>query len=153
MSARRYSLPECLKDLVPEDQYRKWLQRKAHALVKRDRKRGNPQATIAIYKDAIHRAIHRDGPRDWYTGEELKWHLIGTYRNDVAKRAGRDIKLQMSHLPTVDHEDDGLGEPQFRICGWAVNDAKNDLSLEDFVQLCKKVLAHQQSRRTKGARK
>jgi hypothetical protein len=56
----------------------------------------------------------------------------------------------MSHLPTVDHEDDGLGEPQFRICGWAVNDAKNDLSLEDFVQLCKKVLAHQQPRRARG---
>jgi hypothetical protein len=153
MSARLYSLPECLNDLVPEDQYRKWLQRKAQALVKRDRKRGNTQAAIAIYKEAINRAILRDGACDWYTGEELDWRLIGTYRNDTAKMAGRDIKRQMSHLPTVDHEDGGLGEPQFRLCGWSVNDAKNDLSLEDFVQLCKKVLAHQQSRRSKGARK
>jgi integrase len=114
MSARRYSLPECLKDLVPEDQYRKWLQRKAQALAKRDRKRGNSQATIAIYKEAIHQAIHRDGPCDWYTGEELEWRRIGTYRNDVAKKVGRDIKRQMSQLPTIDHEDDGLGDTSIR---------------------------------------
>lgn len=142
MTPRLYSLPSSLGDRVPEDQYRKWLQRKAQALVKRDRKRGIAHATISKYKEAIHKTIVRDGPFDWYTGEKLDWSLISKYSNEEARESKRKVKLKYARLPTVDHEDDGQGEPHFRICGWAVNDAKNDLPLADFLRLCEKVLAH-----------
>jgi hypothetical protein len=142
MASRLYVLPPSLGDRVPENQYLKWLQRKAQSLVKRDRRRGNSRATVSRYKHEIHRTIVRDDPLDWYTGEELDWRLISKYSNEEAKKFKRKAKLTYARLPTVDHEDDGQGEPHFRICGWAVNDAKNDLPLADFLRLCERVLAH-----------
>lgn len=109
----------------------------------RDRDRGNAEATCAGYKRAIHEAVLRSQGLDEYTGEALHWHLVGTYRNKDSRAQGRRLKAKLSRLPTVDHVGDGRGETTFRICGWAVNDAKNDLSLDDFVALCERVLWHQ----------
>ena len=43
-------------------------------------------------------------------------------------------------LPSVDHVDDGLGKPNFKICSWQTNDSKNDLEYSEFVELCHKVV-------------
>ncbi len=45
-------------------------------------------------------------------------------------------------LPSVDHVDDGMGEPNFKICAWQTNDAKNDLSYLEFLELCRKVVQY-----------
>lgn len=145
MPELKYPLPECLREHLTPGQYRNWLDRKANALVRRDRKRGNPTATASVYKEAIHGALLRDGANDWYTGERLDWHLVLTYDNDASKKGRRVEKARFARLPTIDHEDDGLGAPKFRICGWAVNDAKSDLSHEALVSLCRRVLAHAQN--------
>ena len=129
MSKPNYEIPNYLVGLDSEQKFCRWLQRKAQALVTRDRQRGNQIATVAVYKEAIHEAITRDGPNDWYTGELLDWSLIDTYDNDASRRGGRVEKHRFAQLPTIDHEEKGLGNPRFRICGWAVNDAKNDLHL------------------------
>lgn len=142
MTERLFRLPDCLVDAIPEDQYRKWLHRKALALARRDRGRGFKSASLSSYKRAIHEGIIRDGARDWYTGEALDWSLISSYRNDASKAAGRAEKRRLAKMPTVDHEDGNLDAPRFRICGWAMNDAKNDLSLEEFLDLCSRVLKH-----------
>ena len=68
--------------------------------------------------------------------------LISKYNNDQSKQKGRHYKKTLGNLPTVDHIDEGLGAPSFAICSWRVNDAKNDLTLGEFVDLCREVLEH-----------
>jgi hypothetical protein len=112
------------------------------AHVRRDKKRGNKIATIEAYKTAMHAAVIRSDGRDHYTGQELNWKLIGTYRNFESKSRGRYYKAGFALLPSIDHVHDGLGEADFRICAWRTNDAKNDLTHADFVELCRLVVGH-----------
>jgi hypothetical protein len=137
-----YKLPAFLNGVCTPQVYRRWLARKARAHVKRDRDRGNLTATIEEYKQAIHSAVERCGDRDAYTGRVLRWDLISRYNNAAAKARGRAYKKEFGDLPTVDHVADGLGPADFVICSWRVNDAKNDLDLPEFLDLCRAVLAH-----------
>lgn len=140
-----FELPLFLNKVVTREAYVRWLQRKAAAHVIRDRKRGNVSASISEYKRVIHNAVCASQGRDAYTGEQLDWHLISTYRNDESKQGGRVYKARFALLPTVDHIGDGTGLADFKICGWRTNDAKGDLSLEEFVALCERVLANNKS--------
>ncbi len=135
-------MPTFLNGSVSPEAYERWLGRKAAAHVKRDRKRGSPAATRALYKEAIHAAVVTSGGCDAYTGEELDWKLISTYKNEDSKAGKHSYKSGFALLPTVDHVSAGATEASFRICGWRTNDAKNDLSLEAFVVLCTRVLSH-----------
>ena len=138
----RYEFPVFLTDRVEPAVYSRWLQRKAAAHVKRDRKRGNENATIAAYKQAIHEAVIASNGRDAYTGEELNWQLISQYDNEKSKALGRSYKKELAALPTLDHVGDGRGKPDFVISSWRTNDAKHDLTLEEFLSLCAIVLKH-----------
>ncbi len=140
--ARKYERPEFLAGTIGQDQYERWLHRKAKAHVNRDRRRGNETASNESYKVAIHAAVMESDGRDFYTGEPLDWSLISTYDNEHSKADGRRYKATLALLPTVDHVDDGLGPADFKICGWRTNDAKNDMTLDEFVSLCEKVLRH-----------
>lgn len=120
----------------------RWLERKASAHVRRDRKRGNSTATVSEYKQAIHAAVESCESRDAYTGESLAWELISRYDNDDSRSHRREYKRQFALLPTVDHVGDGTGPADFRICAWRTNDAKHDMSVEEFVALCRRVLRH-----------
>jgi hypothetical protein len=137
---RLFELPHFLDGVVTREAYVRWLQRKAAAHVLRDRKRGNDFASISEYKRVIHNAVCASQGRDAYTNEQLDWHLISTYRNDESKQGRRGYKAKFALLPTVDHVGDGTGLADFKICGWRTNDAKGDLSLEEFVALCARVL-------------
>ena len=142
MTRRRYELPDFLVGSCSREHYLRWLQRKAAAHVRRDRRRGNPEARQAEYKEAIHGAVLNGGNRDAYTGEKLDWSLISTYDNQESKRRGRAYKKKFALLPTVDHVGDGSGSPDFLICSWRTNDSKNDLDLAEFLALCRRVLKH-----------
>lgn len=139
---RKYALPAFLVAVVAQAVYERWLHRKAVAHVRRDRKRGNLAAVNEHYKKAIHDAVCLSGGNDAYTGEPLHWHLISKYDNKASSKGRRAYKAGFALLPTVDHVGDGLGAANFKICGWRTNDAKNDLALEEFLELCRKVLAH-----------
>ena len=139
---RKYQLPEFLTGTVTQAQYERWLLHKARAHVRRDRKRGNPSATNAEYKIEIHRAVSESKDRDCYTGDKLDWSLISTYDNKRSKSGGRRYKATFALLPTVDHVRDGLGPADFNICSWRTNDAKHDLTLPEFLELCEKVIRH-----------
>ncbi|HLJ88537.1 MAG TPA: hypothetical protein VKZ53_17080 [Candidatus Angelobacter sp.] len=91
---------------------------------------------------AIHRAVQCCGGHDCYTGEQLDWSLLCKYSNEESRAQGRHYKAKFALLPSVDHVGDGLGEADFKICAWRTNDAKNDLSYNDFVTLCRNVVAH-----------
>jgi len=135
-------MPEFLQGGVSAEAYERWLRRRAMAHVKRDRKRNQSSATLTLYKEAIHAAVVLSGGMDAYTGEKLDWKLISTYNNEDSKAGKHSYKKGFALLPTVDHVSAGATKASFRICGWRTNDAKSDLSHEDFLDLCHKVLVH-----------
>ncbi len=140
---RRRTLPPFLEGGgVTERVYLDWLARKAAAHVRRDRKRGLQDVTGAKYRDAIHDAVLRSDGRDAYTGERLDWTLISQYDNDASKVGRHHYKAGFAMLPTVDHVEASASSASFLICAWRTNDAKNDLSRVDFLELCEKVLVH-----------
>lgn len=96
-----YVFPQCLAGQVAPAVYARWLQRKAAAHVRRDRKRGNSNATISAYKQAIHSAVVASGGRDAYTGENLDWSLISQYDNEKSKLLGRSYKKELAALPNA----------------------------------------------------
>jgi hypothetical protein len=141
----RYELPKVLEGKCSQQDYTHWLYGKAAAHVKRDKKRSNMQATTETYKVAIHKAVCEGGDLDAYTGRPLRWDLIRRYDNEESKAGKREYKKSFADLPTVDHEDDGMGAPKFKICSWRTNDCKNDLTVDELVVFCQEFLAHQKS--------
>ena len=139
--APKHGLPEFLEHVMDADTYRRWLHRKATAHVVRDRKRQRP-CGVSAYKQRIHEAVVASGGRDFYTGESLDWHLISQYRNEDSKLGRHEYKSGFAMLPTVDHLEADIHDSGFEICAWRTNDAKNDLSQDDFIDLCRKVLSH-----------
>lgn len=139
---RKHSMPKFLEGKVQPEAYEKWLSRKAKAHIKRDRNRGNSTPTVSLYKEAIHAAVVLSEGLDAYTGERLDWTLLSKYNNEESKAGRHGYKAGFALLPTVDHVSAGATEASFRICSWRTNDAKNDLSLEMFIELCQKVLTH-----------
>ena len=135
-------MPDFLADSVSAEAYERWLARKAAAHVRRDRRRDQIGVTVSLYKEAIHQAVVLSQGKDAYTGEFLHWHLISKYNNDESKNGRHRYKAGFALLPTVDHVSAGATEASFRICAWRTNDAKNDLSVEDFLNLCQRVLVH-----------
>ena len=139
---RKYQRPEFLSAKPTQTSYEKWLYGRAVAHVKRDKKRGNTTATNEAYRVAIHLAVLHSGGQDHYTGEVLDWTLIGRYSNAESKANGRRYKATLALLPSIDHVGDGLGEADFKLCAWRTNDAKSDLTHDEFVALCRRVVAH-----------
>lgn len=137
---RKYELPGFLEGIVLQKDYERWLHRKAVAHVRRDRSRGNKTATNEEYKTAIHNAVQESCGVDVYTGERLAWDQIGKYNNEKSEKLKREYKKQFALLPSVDHVGDGTGSADFKICAWRTNDAKSDLTYDEFVELCRKVL-------------
>jgi hypothetical protein len=141
-----YSLPDFLVNQCTLQEYKKWLHRKAFAHFKRDSDRGMKNISCSSYKKAIHEAVLNGGQHDAYTGEQLNWKLISKYRNEEARVGGRQYKKKFWYLPTVDHYDNNRENPTFKICAWKTNDCKNDLTLNEFLEVCEKVLNHNKNK-------
>ncbi|MCW1922507.1 hypothetical protein OKA05_08065 [Luteolibacter arcticus] len=140
-----YPLPDVLEGLLDPTDYRKWLHAKAVAHVRRDSERWGRRLSISTYKQAIHRAVCEHDGTDPYTGERLQWELSGTYDNTQSKAGGSTYKRGFRLLPTIDHENNAPAEaPLFRVLSWETNDAKNDMSPEAFIDLCKRVASRAQ---------
>jgi len=142
LKSRKYQQPDFLNTILTQANYEKWLNGRAVAHCRRDRARDNTTACNEAYKTAIHRAVLHSGGHDHYTGELLNWSLAGQYNNAESKADGRRYKASLALLPSIDHVGDGLGEADFRLCAWRTNDAKNDLTHDEFVALCRRVVAY-----------
>ena len=140
--SKKYPVPRFLDNRVSQEKYLSWLRSQARRHLARDRKRGNATATNEEYLLAIHQAVRQSEGRDAYTGDDLHWELICQYNNKESKDRKRAYKREFAMLPTVDHVGDGTGRADFRICAWKTNDAKNDLSLDEFLDLCQAVVQH-----------
>src|SRR5437764_14834696 len=101
--AKFYSLPPFLCGRVSEGAYVDWLRKKCAAHVKRDRKRSGHEIIGFDYRSKMHAAVCTSDGRDFYTGEELAWELIGTYSNEDSKAGRSSYKAALAMLPTVDH--------------------------------------------------
>jgi len=137
---KKYQLPKFLEGEITQAHYERWLNRKAIAHVKRDRKKRNEDVTNKQYKLAIHLAVKESLGKDAYTDEPLAWTLLSTYDNDKSKRGRTEYKKRFALLPSVDHNLKQEGNVEFKICGWRTNDAKNDLTYHEFLALCRKVI-------------
>jgi Uma2 family endonuclease len=140
--SKTYDLPPFLSGNVSQQSYLRWLNRKSSAHVRRNKRRGNTSANNVAYKEAIHRVVLESNGRDDYTGEPLNWSLISQYNNAESKDMRRQYKAKFAFLPTIDHVGDGLGAANFKICSWRTNDAKHDLTHDEFVELCRLIVAH-----------
>jgi hypothetical protein len=140
---KKYLLPRFLEKHCSEEKYKKWLDRKARAIKKRDEKRYNKKISLSFYKEKIHEAIEQSNGKDFYTKEDLDWSLIQKWDNQKAKDGKHNYKKKFYYLPTVDHFDPkkfSYKNPDFKICSWIVNDVKNDLSYDELIQICKKII-------------
>ena len=140
MKSLKYQLPTFLVGVVTQEIYSKWLNSKTQTHLKRDKKL-NPTASGRSYKEAIHKAVLKSDGKDAYTGEELNWKLINKYDNTKSKLLGRTYKHEFALLPTLDHVSE-RSSINFDICSWRTNDAKNDLSIQEFIELCRKVVTY-----------
>ena len=114
------------------------LQRKAVAVTRRDKRRdGKYSVKEAI--EAIHQAFHRCNGFDPYDGSKLDPELLGEYKNDEAKAQRAAYKRRFAMLPTVDHV---TAKPvaDFEIVSWQTNDAKGDMSPDEFIAYCHRVV-------------
>jgi hypothetical protein len=145
--SKLFSLPPWLEDRVTQRAYTRWLHRKAATHVRRDRKRSEHLIAGAEYRGLIHAAVLASGGFDFYTGEALEWEQISTYCNEASKAQRSAYKAGFALLPTVDHVLLEDGRYDFVVCGWRTNDAKSDLCHADFLDLCRRVLAHEETRR------
>lgn len=142
MLKKKYKLPEGFPK-VDQSDYERWLQRKAQSLVKRDRQwlkeqNSEKKLVIKVYKKAIHKAVCECKGVDAYTGEKLRWDLLSKWDNSRAEKEKENYKKKFVLLPVIDHAKK-FGVANFKICSWRTNDAKNDLPLPEFIELCKKV--------------
>jgi len=140
MPSKRHALPQFLVGRVDPPVYERWLTRKAASHLKRDRKRGYEGVSGSLCRDEIHKAVVHSEGRDYYTGEELDWTLLSKYNNEESVAGKHTYKAGFALLPTIDHIESARMNSGFRICGWRTNDAKHDLTHQEFIQLCKLVL-------------
>lgn len=120
-------------------EFHDWVMKKGYSLYQRDLKRTNKEFNYDYndYRQKICEAIKKTPyvGKDYYTGEKLDWNLIGKYQNSDAKQNGKAYKRKFALMPTVDHIN-AEAKPEFVICSWRMNDAKNDLSECGFTKLC-----------------
>ena len=137
----RFPLPAVLEGLLPPAAYNNWVRVKAWALFKRDRKRKLPVAlksSVDLYKETVNGAVAAGGPLDPYTGDALKWGLIGTWDPEKAK-IDCDYARQFYLMPTIDHVDPYGDALAFEICSWEINCCKSFLNPREFIDLCTRI--------------
>jgi hypothetical protein len=141
-SPQIYFLPPFLEGICTEAVYRKWLFKRAHQLYVRDCKEGRPYALAAsnaLYQMAIHAAVLAAGLYDPFTGERMKWELLGTWDSSKGKSQSDAYDSAYCLMPTVDHIDPFGDKLEFEICSWRINCCKSGLTPDEFVEVCRKV--------------
>ena len=123
---------------LSDEKYSELIQRKAVAVTRRDKRRGG-KYSVKEAIEAIHQAFHRCNGFDPYDGSKLDPELLGTYDNNRSKEKGAAYKREMAMLPTIDHVT-AKPVPDFEIVSWQTNDAKGDMSPDEFIAYCHRVV-------------
>jgi hypothetical protein len=140
-----YFLPAFLNGICTEAVYLKWLDKRAEQLYVRDRDQRRPYGLAGSkesYKRAIHAAVSACGLYDPYTGERMKWELLGTWETDSPGSGSVARYREYYLLPTVDHCDPYSDALVLEICSWRINCCKAGLTPDEFVGVCQRVVSH-----------
>ena len=121
-----------------DEDYSDLIRKKAVAITRRDKRRDG-KYSIKEAIEAIHQAFHRCNGFDPYDGSKLDPELLGEYDNKKSKAKGAAYKRRFAMLPTVDHVT-AKPVPDFEIVSWQTNDAKGDMSPEEFIAYCRRVV-------------
>ena len=121
-----------------DKEYSELIRKKAVAVTRRDKRRGG-EYSVKEAIEAIHQAFHRCNGFDPYDGSKLDPELLGKYDNKKSKEKAAAYKREMAMLPTVDHVT-AEPVPDFEIVSWQTNDAKGDMSPEEFIAYCRRVV-------------
>ena len=151
-SPQKYFLPPFLEGIVSLERYNHWLDDRAGQLFVRDKKRKIPYAaggSKRLYKEAIDRAAQK-GAADPFTGDALRWDLIGKWPSTKEGQAALDDgqRKAFALLPVVDHIDPYGRELEFEICSLQINRCKSFWTPGEFVDLCGRV-AEYNNKKTK----
>ena len=95
-----------------------------------------------LYKETIHQAVWSGGPNDPFTGDALRWDLIGQWAHTKKELDALDDAQRKAFalLPVVDHTDPYAEALLFEICSWQINYCKSSSTPAEFVALCKSVV-------------
>jgi hypothetical protein len=154
--AQVYFAPSFLDGVITDAQYRTWLTRKAKYIIAEDRERRRPcvkGATARLYKELIHKAVCEAGQFDPFTGAALQWELVCTWDDTTDKNIDEATFRRFALLPTVDHVDPCSEDIRFEICSWLVNRSKNNLTADEYVALCGKIVAYLESKSAAAAKR
>ena len=91
------------------------------------------------YFEAVYKALKKCNNKDYYTGYPLNWEISieDDPEQDACPAKVRQERITFDHVHGRD-----LSKLEFVMCAGKTNDAKNDLSKEKFIDLCKTVLTH-----------
>jgi hypothetical protein len=162
----KYPLPPVLTGICSAPKYHKWLRCKADQLQKRDKKLNRPYGqkySQADYKMKIHEAVMNNGGLDPYTGDALRWDLIGKWddNKEIPTKIQRSIpgsaryramKKEFFLLPVIDHVDPDVSDLVFEVVSWIVNEGKSQMTPEEYLSLCAKVATYRR-KSGKGVRR
>ena len=123
---------------LSDEDYSDLIRKKAVAVTRRDKRRGG-EYSVKEAIEAINQAFHRCNGFDPYDGSKLAPELLGTYDNNRSKEKGAAYKREMAMLPTIDHVT-AKPVPDFEIVSWQTNDAKGDMSPDEFIAYCHRVV-------------
>ena len=123
---------------LSDEDYSDLIRKKAVAVTRRDKRRDG-KYTVKQAIEAINQAFHRCNGFDPYDGSKLDPGLLGEYKNEEAKAEGAEYKKRFAMLPTIDHV---TAKPvaDFEIVSWQTNDAKGDMSPDEFIAYCHRVV-------------
>jgi hypothetical protein len=140
-----YFPPGWMSGIVDTVKYRAWLLKRAKEIRKSDLERGRVFAKsheASDYRRLINDAVYANGRYDPFTGDTLDWTLIKEW--DTSKSidsTGAYIK-KFALLPVVDHIDPEAADLRFEICANQVNLCKSHLTPDEFVALCRRIVAY-----------
>jgi hypothetical protein len=85
------------------------------------------------------------GGKDPYTGDPLRWDLIGEWdsnkdRASAAPGAYGAIKREYFLLPVADHVDPDSEDLEIEMVSWIVNEGKSQMRPGEYRDLCRKVV-------------
>lgn len=94
------------------------------------------------YFAAVCKAIECCEGKDYYTGKPLSWEITLKHKGNQQTEEEQDAKTaERQERVTFDHLNGrNLEDLQFALCAGKTNDAKNDLTKSEFVELCQAVV-------------
>lgn len=127
-----------------------WASERHTRLRQRDkewRNKNSPETNLPLcdeYFTAVFEALKNCAGIDYYTGDELNWKITladkqaGTEpeKKEAASTEKRQERVTFDHI-----NGRNLTKLKFVVCAGKTNDAKNDLTQDEFVKLCRAVVA------------